>query len=288
MKKKKGFTLIELLVVIAIIALLLSILMPSLRKVKQIARDVVCRSNLKQWSLIWAMYTGNNDSKFPCEADNTLGANFVRGEWIIALRSEWQTEGGITKCPSASKYKNFANNQKYGSYTSTYLMGGTNNTNIVEDCSYGMNNWAYSQSRNTNGGGFGGLPGDRGNFWRSINVRSSSNVPLFMDALWRGGCPDYTGNDAITMYPTESDTNYWDDRTYQGGIRQFAMPRHGAGAKGGTNVLFFDLSARHVQIKEMWTLKWHRNFDTNEYRNQLTTIWPGHGSGGWMDKYANP
>ena len=50
MRNKKGFTLIELLVVIAIIALLLSILMPSLKKVKSKAKEVgVAGMIKKQW-----------------------------------------------------------------------------------------------------------------------------------------------------------------------------------------------------------------------------------------------
>ncbi len=114
MIKKKGFTLIELLVVIAIIALLLAILMPALRKAKQIARDVICRSNLKQWSLIWKMQTDDNNSKFP-RLDPATGMH--RGEWILTLREEWQTESGILTCPNASKYKDMGDTPPHGSYT---------------------------------------------------------------------------------------------------------------------------------------------------------------------------
>jgi prepilin-type N-terminal cleavage/methylation domain-containing protein len=49
MRKAKAFTLIELLVVIAVIVLLLAILLPALRRVRNQARAVVCQTNLKQW-----------------------------------------------------------------------------------------------------------------------------------------------------------------------------------------------------------------------------------------------
>lgn len=57
---RKGFTLIELLVVITIIALLMGILMPALSRARKQARATVCLANLKQWSTVIAMYTGDN------------------------------------------------------------------------------------------------------------------------------------------------------------------------------------------------------------------------------------
>lgn len=62
MRRKKGFTLIELLVVIAIIALLMAIILPSLRAAKELASGAVCVSNQRQLCLAWISYASDNDS----------------------------------------------------------------------------------------------------------------------------------------------------------------------------------------------------------------------------------
>ncbi|MBW8017407.1 MAG: prepilin-type N-terminal cleavage/methylation domain-containing protein [Planctomycetes bacterium] len=62
-KIKRGFTLIELLVVIAIIALLLAILMPALRKVKERAKQTVCKTNLRGIGIAVHLYLNDNDNR---------------------------------------------------------------------------------------------------------------------------------------------------------------------------------------------------------------------------------
>ena len=57
----KGFTLIELLVVISVIALLLSILMPSLSKVKEQTKQTVCMSNMRQIGFGFSLHGQDNE-----------------------------------------------------------------------------------------------------------------------------------------------------------------------------------------------------------------------------------
>jgi prepilin-type N-terminal cleavage/methylation domain-containing protein len=59
--QRRGFTLIELLVVIAIIALLLSILVPSLSQAREIAKATKCLSNIRQVSMYHSFYMANED-----------------------------------------------------------------------------------------------------------------------------------------------------------------------------------------------------------------------------------
>jgi prepilin-type N-terminal cleavage/methylation domain-containing protein/prepilin-type processing-associated H-X9-DG protein len=106
--KKRGFTLIELLVVIAIIALLLSILLPSLNKVKEIAKTTVCKTNFRSISMAWFMYSADYGDKLARPAGGYGGiTNDQTGAWAfvsgydgadpIPPESEWETGNSIRK-----------------------------------------------------------------------------------------------------------------------------------------------------------------------------------------------
>jgi hypothetical protein len=85
-----------------------------------------------------------------------------------------------------------------------------------------------------------------------MNVKGANNIPVFADTMWRGGGP-YThgeGGDPPAY------NGQWVNAKAE--MKHFCIDRH----NGANNHLFLDWTVRSVDLKELWTLKWHKQFDT--------------------------
>lgn len=93
----RGFTLIELLVVVGIIALLVSILLPSLSQARGQARGALCLSNLKQvGSGLW-MYVVQNRDTYP--KHSSPSSQIPRTRWPDYLRRHMNSTE-VYECPN--------------------------------------------------------------------------------------------------------------------------------------------------------------------------------------------
>lgn len=91
----RAFTLVELLVVISVIALLISILLPSLNRARQQSRSVQCLTNLRQLAYGWHMYADdNNDIVLPGRFFKAPGGTSSEANWYhigsgLKYRPRW-------------------------------------------------------------------------------------------------------------------------------------------------------------------------------------------------------
>jgi prepilin-type processing-associated H-X9-DG protein len=237
--------LIELLVVIAIIAVLMSILMPALDRAKEQAKDVICRSQLHQWGLIWKMITDDNNGNF-----------FIRDPdmdfWMETVAQNYDTDvsSAMWLCPNATK---------------TLEEGGRNpymargewrgNPPVYYVTSYGVNFWVSNESDD--------------NYWRTPSMRGASYGPIFVDAM----------ESDMEPFPTDEPQQYETDDWDTSGINEMQrcnLKRHG---KYFVNVLFMDWSAKRRTVKEMWRVRWHKNWPANAD----LPVWPA-----WMSDVPEP
>jgi type II secretory pathway pseudopilin PulG len=105
--------LIEVLVVVAIIALLVSILLPSLSRARAQARMVLCQSNIKQVCNAFAMYAVDTKGRFPGargdnEADWLGGSNSSGGQPKI-----YGPSGSRGRMPEWGTIYRYMNKQKF-------------------------------------------------------------------------------------------------------------------------------------------------------------------------------
>ena len=248
MSRRKGFTLIELLVVIAIIALLMAILIPTLRRAKEQAKTVGCLANLKQWNITFAMYVEENDGKFPS------GETWQGFWWIAQLPPRIQSykANPLWFCPSGQKPirdEKGVTIPTFNIYNAWGIYTRQDYGNLCADGiagSYGISGYVLSTASSTQQFEGGRMTQ---NNWRTPQVPGASQIPLFIEALRFDLWPLHTDPPATFEFAAWQGTNH---------MARCCINRH----DGFLNSAFCDFSARKVGLKELWTLKWHRQFNT--------------------------
>jgi prepilin-type N-terminal cleavage/methylation domain-containing protein len=248
-RTKRAFTLIELLVVIAIIALLMSILMPALQRVRKQAKNVMCQSALKQWGTIFAMYTDDNNGQF----NTRYGGG---GRWMDVLKDYYLSNEDIRLCSLVTKIANpeMATGVPWWGNTFTawgkippWDAGGGRTIGFYG--SFGINGYVYVPYTGTTDarGALTYKPAER--FWRTPNVKGAYDIPLFMDCYFWCGWPD--SDDTPPQYFD------WQDTSDANAMNRFCLDRH----QQRINVVFLDYSVRVAGMKELWALDWHRGYN---------------------------
>jgi len=257
-ESRGGFTLIELLVVISIVVLLMALLLPALQKAKRQAQGVACQARLRQAGLMFAMYIEGNDGRFPLSQGGSGGY----GLWETDPYWRFKDQPKMRLCPSATAEPHprppsvVYPGETFRAYAQLI---GTNQWLLA---SYALNGFVYASR----------FPEEHGRFWGAHDCRTikeAGRIPVLVDCTnpvaggtHLGGPPEYERFD---------DDNPWS---------YVCINRH----NGAINAVFMDWSTRKVGLKELWTLKWHGEFDTlgpwTKAGGVLPEDWPA-----WMRKF---
>ena len=230
-RTKEAFTLIELLVVIAVISILMSILVPALRKVRFHAGEAACLSNLRQVNLALIAYA-NEDARtrYPLEpTEHNPHPRLL--EEVGAYRNGALLEAFY--CPQARYLEQNANDPNGGTPA-----GDTDSViDTPENRQKGNITYIYWSFRTNK-------PGKAGGTWRDTSQFLPRQLTLAgIEPHW-----DWLGKTSSKSYQTDQ---YWScalagpaeiwvlsDFFRKGGL--FPHGRQGGAAEGGVNVCYLD------------------------------------------------
>lgn len=297
----RAFTLIELLVVVAIIALLISILLPSLSMARKQARTVVCGTQLKEIGNAYAQYLLERQDRF---AHYDLSNN---GTFFDVLRPILFEVDDLMICPETRKRDiraTAAANAAAGQDRPQRTRGAAKATWVnrfnkpdgtaregaegVGEGSYTVNGFLY----NTNG--YEGLPENRnGNRWseldmqtefpdywwqKLVNIKYPAVVPFYADGIWFSGWPIHENRRYVNWprdYAVENLRNppgTFDqpppDNPF-GQLGRFMTLRH---QQSSINLVFVDGHIERINVTKLVDLQWGPEFKAKERTSRIR--WP--------------
>ncbi len=243
MKPQYGFTPKDVFVTILCIFILCTCLSAVSISGRRHAKSIVCQAHLAQWGRIFQDLVAENDGKF---LPGTYASGFGWSEVLPDVVGGWK-ENKIWFCPEAEvpcvdeqKQVNSANGifNAWGIWDLSFPPPGKTLAG-----SYGLNNYLLVSVGATYASGVRRRDG-----WKSLEEQGGDQIPVLLDSIREG------------LLPEEIDAPF--NQEYRPGPNSHmgcaAINRH----MGAVNSLFLDSSVRRVDLKALWTLKWHRSFNT--------------------------
>jgi prepilin-type processing-associated H-X9-DG protein len=240
-------------VLILCAAFLLSVLGAVGESGRRRAKELVCQANLHQWAGIFQGYIEQNNGKF-------FSGCSAKGYWWplqLALEQQDWKRNRAWFCPTATT----PTMDEHGVSSTTLTI--YNAWGVFKPGSTTYQGKTYPADPNGLSGSFGlngytldipetsryegGVPATYG--WRDIlSVTNANTVPMFIEAL------------RFDLWPLETNAPSLSEWAAWTGdhMARCCINRH----DGTVDCLFVDGSVRKVGLKELWTLKWHRSFNT--------------------------
>ena len=144
LRRPAGFTLVELLVVIGIIALLISILLPTLGQARRAAKGIKCRSNLRSSMQGMLLYTNGNNGWIP-GSPNTTGWGWMVNSPATGVNYpdvvdiwDWQTPvGAMMDIETPDLTSDAQRMEWYGQLVSSDIFSCPENTGVQATEAFG-------------------------------------------------------------------------------------------------------------------------------------------------------
>jgi prepilin-type processing-associated H-X9-DG protein len=247
-RRGRGFTLTELLTVTGLIALLISLFMPVLGKVRAAANSANCLSNVRHIGVAWLGHVAENGGRLPDYVWSTPATpeSAYYGYWP-GLVDRNGVRGEALRCPAARDPLESPRAVGYGDVSHAWTGRDFKSFTALRlsarnfrEGSYGFNRYLSANSNSFGRTGTSCL----------ASVNNLANVPVFFDCAFPDARP-VNGTAAVPARPPPNlrgDT--LDDRSPE--HWRFLLGRHGP----GVNVFLADGSARWVRLDEMFQLTW--------------------------------